>query len=290
MKKLIFSLLAALTLVSCDSLFKETGCIYSGYVRVTNDFERYDNISVPASQDMKLLVFPLSGEGLTEYDNMIESFTSNTLLKKLYVGDYIFLVYNPATNTLKYGDTPQETELTVNVMDGIIQMDNAPVYSARADGKIKADDTLRIDTRSDILVKKITINLRVIGLKDNMLNKSISAVLAGVTTNKNIYTRESGTGVASLPIMLEEVGPLEYTATKYVFDINQNVKNTLKIMLDGEYKATVNIDISDDFDGFGDKAGAVIDVLIRVDDIMEHPIVEIEKWQNIDWGEITLEI
>lgn len=59
--------LSLLSLSSCDGLFTED-CIYKGYLHARNGFHHPSDMGTPEQAEMNLMVFPLTGNGVAEYD------------------------------------------------------------------------------------------------------------------------------------------------------------------------------------------------------------------------------
>jgi len=83
--------LSLLSLSSCDGLFTED-CIYKGYLHARNGFHHPSDMGTPEQAEMNLMVFPLTGNGVAEYDNLSIPFNgSGDAYGTLHIGSYEFL-------------------------------------------------------------------------------------------------------------------------------------------------------------------------------------------------------
>jgi hypothetical protein len=86
--------LSLLSLSSCDGLFTED-CIYKGYLHARNGFHHPSDMGTPEQAEMNLMVFPLTGNGVAEYDNLSIPFNgSGDAYGTLHIGSYEFLACN----------------------------------------------------------------------------------------------------------------------------------------------------------------------------------------------------
>lgn len=90
--------LSLLSLSSCDGLFTED-CIYKGYLHARNGFHHPSDMGTPEQAEMNLMVFPLTGNGVAEYDNLSIPFNgSGDAYGTLHIGSYEFLACNKDVN------------------------------------------------------------------------------------------------------------------------------------------------------------------------------------------------
>ena len=98
--------LSLLSLSSCDGLFTED-CIYKGYLHARNGFHHPSDMGTPEQAEMNLMVFPLTGNGVAEYDNLSIPFNgSGDAYGTLHIGSYEFLACNKDVNILEDARLP----------------------------------------------------------------------------------------------------------------------------------------------------------------------------------------
>lgn len=98
--------LSLLSLSSCDGLFTED-CIYKGYLHARNGFRHPSDMGTPEQAEMNLMVFPLTGNGVAEYDNLSIPFNgSGDAYGTLHIGSYEFLACNKDVNILEDAAPP----------------------------------------------------------------------------------------------------------------------------------------------------------------------------------------
>ena len=287
--RLLLLLVAGVFLNSCNSMFSEDGCIYYGYVHAQHEFHSTENTPKPSHSQMNMLVFPLDGQGVSEYDNMIVPFDEKgEAIQKLHIGNYSFLIYNKGNNILKLGNGIEEAELNTPVHDGKILSEQHYIYSTYSDGKVLTDDTLRIACNSTVMIQRIIFNIQVTNVPSSIIFNDISAELDGVTTSRFIKSKKKGNGFATL----------EFTATPgtaknlfakeaLIFGINNGISNMIRLQLNGTIDYSADVDLSEILKDFNTD-GIQVDITVRLSPSTGIATASVEAWHDIEWGDIPV--
>lgn len=181
--------LSLLSLSSCDGLFTED-CIYKGYLHARNGFHHPSDMGTPEQAEMNLMVFPLTGNGVAEYDNLSIPFNgSGDAYGTLHIGSYEFLACNKDVNILEDAGSAATVRLRVPTEQGKITAEQGYAYSSSVTGTVMTDDTLHVTCESKLMVQRIVFNITV--TNTGILEYTgITAELDGVTTSRYVRTRE----------------------------------------------------------------------------------------------------
>lgn len=280
-------LMGTAALSGCDGLFTEE-CVYKGYVHAKNEFRIPSGIEAPAHTEMNLLVYPRTGNGVVDYENLIVPFSpAGDAYETLHIGDYDFLAYNKGGNILELGNAPEEARLRVPTAKGKITLEQQAVYSCSVSGTIRTDDTLHIACPSQLLVQKIIFNITVTGVPDIIRYDSINAELDGVTTSRHIQSRRKGNDFATLPFTAFPQKKNFFRREVLVFGINTGGTNLIRMQLRGNMPVSAETDLSGVFKNF-EADGISVDITVRVSPSLHTATATIENWQDIDWGDIPV--
>ena len=229
--------LSLLSLSSCDGLFTED-CIYKGYLHARNGFHHPSDMGTPEQAEMNLMVFPLTGNGVAEYDNLSIPFNgSGDAYGTLHIGSYEFLACNKDVNILEDAGSAATVRLRVPTEQGKITAEQGYAYSSSVTGTVMTDDTLHVTCESKLMVQRIVFNITV--TNTGILEYTgITAELDGVTTSRYVRTREKGSGFATLAFhqaALERMNPERdvWTLPGWNFSTRQGEIRTLL----GQYRA-----------------------------------------------------
>ena len=128
--------LSLLSLSSCDGLFTED-CIYKGYLHARNGFRHPSDMGTPEQAEMNLMVFPLTGNGVAEYDNLSIPFNgSGDAHGTLHIGNYEFLACNKDVNILEDAGSAATVRLRVPTEQGKITAEQGYAYSSSVTGTV----------------------------------------------------------------------------------------------------------------------------------------------------------
>lgn len=153
--------LSLLSLSSCDGLFTED-CIYKGYLHARNGFHHPSDMGTPEQAEMNLMVFPLTGNGVAEYDNLSIPFNgSGDAYGTLHIGSYEFLACNKDVNILEDAGSAATVRLRVPTEQGKITAEQGYAYSSSVTGTVMTDDTLHVTCESKLMVQRIVFNITV---------------------------------------------------------------------------------------------------------------------------------
>ena len=219
--------LSLLSLSSCDGLFTED-CIYKGYLHARNGFHHPSDMGTPEQAEMNLMVFPLTGNGVAEYDNLSIPFNgSGDAYGTLHIGSYEFLACNKDVNILEDAGSAATVRLRVPTEQGKITAEQGYAYSSSVTGTVMTDDTLHVTCESKLMVQRIVFNITV--TNTGILEYTgITAELDGVTTSRYVRTREKGSGFATLPFTVSPEKENFFRKEVLVFGIVGAVLMTLE--------------------------------------------------------------
>lgn len=284
MKNLTGMILSAFLLAACDGMFTED-CIYKGYVHARNEFHHPSDMGTPGQTEMNLLVHPLTGTGVTEYENLSVPFdTAGNAYEKLHTGEYEFLAYNKGTNILDLGDGADDARLRVPTDRGMITAEQGYVYSSAISGTVMTDDTLHIVCPSRLMVQRIVFNITVTNVPDILEYTGISAELDGVTTSRYIRSRRKGSDFATLPFTVSPERKNFFRKEILVFGINNGASNLIRLHLDGNMPVDTELDLSGVFKDFI-ADGMNVDITVRLSPSLQTATAFIEDWQDVEWGD-----
>ena len=142
--------------------------------------------------------FPLTGNGVAEYDNLSIPFNgSGDAYGTRLSGSYEFLACNKDVNILGWAPPPPSATV-FRRNRGKITAERGYAYSSSVTGTVMTDDTLHVTCESKLMVQRIVFNITV--TNTGILEYTgITAELDGVTTNRYVRTRGKGSGFATLP-------------------------------------------------------------------------------------------
>lgn len=278
--------LSLLSLSSCDGLFTED-CIYKGYLHARNGFRHPSDMGTPEQAEMNLMVFPLTGNGVAEYDNLSIPFNgSGDAYGTLHIGSYEFLACNKDVNILEDAGSAATVRLRVPTEQGKITAEQGYAYSSSVTGTVMTDDTLHVTCESKLMVQRIVFNITV--TNTGILEYTgITAELDGVTTSRYVRTREKGSDFATLPFTVSPEKENFFRKEVLVFGINTGVSNIIRLHLDGDMPVDADLDLSDVFKDFT-ADGISVDITVRVSPSLHTATASIEDWQNVEWGQGTV--
>lgn len=276
--------LTALLLSGCEGLFTED-CIYKGYVHARNEFHHPSDMDTPEQSEMNLLVYPLTGAGVVEYENLSVPFDAQgNAYETLHIGEYGFLAYNKDVNVLDLGTGMDDACLRVPTDKGIITAEQDYVYSSCVSGTVMTDDTLHITCPSQLMVQKVVFNVTVTGAPDILEYTGITAELDGVSASRYIRSRRKGSDFATLPFMLSPEKKNFFRKEVLVFGINNGASNIIRLHLEGNMPVDTELDLSRVFKDFV-ADGINVDITVRVSPSLQTATATIEDWQDVEWGD-----
>lgn len=276
--------LSVLLLSGCDGLFTED-CIYKGYVHARNEFHHPSDMGTPEQSEMNLLIYPLSGAGMAEYDNLCVPFDAGGNAREiLHIGEYAFLAYNKDVNILELGTGMDDARLRVPTDKGMITAEQGYAYSSCVSGTVMTDDTLHVTCPSRLMVQKVMFNITVTGAPDILEYTAISAELDGVTTSRYLRSRRKGSGFATLPFTLFPEKKNFFPKEVLVFGINSGASNIIRLSLKGNMPVDTELDLSGIFKDFT-ADGISVDINVRISPSLQAATATIEGWQDVEWGD-----
>ena len=179
--------LSLLSLSSCDGLFTED-CIYKGYLHARNGFHHPSDMGTPEQAEMNLMVFPLTGNGVAEYDNLSIPFNgSGDAYGTLHIGSYEFLACNKDVNILEDAGSAATVRLRVPTEQGKITAEQGYAYSSSVTGTVMTDDTLHVTAPMRQYVRRLDIELTATE-GDYSRVQSATATLSGVASAADMAT------------------------------------------------------------------------------------------------------
>ena len=179
--------LSLLSLSSCDGLFTED-CIYKGYLHARNGFRPPSDMGTPEQAEMNLMVFPLTGNGVAEYDNLSIPFNgSGDAYGTLHIGSYEFLACNKDVNILEDAGSAATVRLRVPTEQGKITAEQGYAYSSSVTGTVMTDDTLHVTAPMRQYVRRLDIELTATE-GDYSRVQSATATLSGVASAADMAT------------------------------------------------------------------------------------------------------
>ncbi|MBW9280186.1 DUF5119 domain-containing protein [Bacteroides fragilis] len=280
---------ALFMLASCN--FSEE-CIYYGTCKISLDWSEINGESaIPSVNEMNLILYPLTGEGLSKMPVAPEPFNSLSFQKELLVGDYDVFVYNPATYIMQNPTSSKEAMLTIStIADGAkkyINQELLPVYVAASESMtIAHEDTTNLVLKPMFFLQILEFHINV----KNMIKvdvKQIDAELEGVATQK--YMLSAGIGedfaIQQFTALKNEEEKNRYDKSIRVLGINNTVSNQLDLSLlfeDG-HEVRTSVDLSEKLKNFT-AAKAVIELEVLTGEYNTE--ASIQDWHEVDWGEL----
>lgn len=276
--------LTALLVSGCEGLFTED-CIYKGYVHARNEFHHSSDMGTPEQSEMNLLVYPLTGAAVVEYENLSVPFDAQgNACETLHIGEYGFLAYNKDVNVLDLGTGMDDARLRVPTDKGMIAAEQDYVYSSCVSGTVMTDDTLHITCPSQLMVQKVVFNVTVTGAPDILEYTGITAELDGVSASRYIRSHRKGSDFATLPFMLPPEKKNFFRKEVLVFGINNGASNIIRLHLEGNMPVDTELDLSRVFKDFV-ADGINVDITVRVSPSLQTATATIEDWQDVEWGD-----
>lgn len=262
--------------------FGDTDCIYGGnLIAFVKDKE------TRAEDKGTLLYYPHEDVRNRSLWGAADSFTSDTLVRRLDIGSYDLLYLEKGVNQLivPAGGTYQDVKvLSPTLQDGGKTYHLASqTYITRGyvpSVLIDTDEDTRVPIDVRPLVKEIRIHIEMKGGRRDL--RRVRAVLDGVSDSKRVHSLELDPTYASLRFDLDEkVKDVSYVKTIYVLGINTAVTDWLHILTDlpeGEYHST--IDLTPIFEKAKEDV-VEINLTVDLDKLLGIPEITIESWKSI---------
>ena len=150
--------LSLLSLSSCDGLFTED-CIYKGYLHARNGFHHPSDMGTPEQAEMNLMVFPLTGNGVAEYDNLSIPFNgSGDAYGTLHLGSYEFLACNKDVNILEDAGSAATVRLRVPTEQGKITAEQGYAYSSSVTGTVMTGVCCTTSLKEEYFLEQLALN------------------------------------------------------------------------------------------------------------------------------------
>lgn len=280
-----------LSLSSCENMFRED-CGLKGYLRAAVS----EDVLPATTEEIQVRYYDFySGEEYSEKMGEPDYFQANNhFLSQIKTGEYKFLAYNLFNNKVRnvselsaieiYSDTIFSPKYGIHVLAN----KQNTVYTDASEGMILPEDTIFRKFTLVPMVQKIIINITLKGLSEKHEITSLEAMLSGVITGRKIYTNQP---VAEYAGLIFPFSPVEqenkFISSAYVFGISNAVENILRIECVGTtFKQYSQVDLSSVLKDFT-ADGMVIDLVVEIGENMAMDNIYIDKWQDIEKGDIN---
>lgn len=289
--KLILLIILSISLSSCD--FSEV-CIYFGTFKASIDWSEVDEeLPTPSVNDMRIVIYPLTGDAVGELKTEPVPFNSEYFSKELWVGLYDAVVYNPSNLSLFQPSNSKEVQLVVSTENAgknvtYIKQELAPVYVAGQENiNIQHEDTTSLVLKPEMFLQELQFKISI----KNMLETEVIRIegeLDGIATGKYLISKgvNNVSAIMKFSLYPEKENNALFYKSSYILGINPIISNLLniKLIFKDNHEVSTQIDLSDKLKKFV-TAKALIEIEVETGEFSTE--ASVADWEEVDWGELV---
>lgn len=230
----MITLLSLCGLSSCDFSEDDECPQYGTLIAYCNDAESVNQPKVEY-QDKHLLYYPITGNAVHRLNGTYQTFTSDTLTRKLDVGEYDLLYYNLGNYNLRdyeydiHSAVIYATTVSDTTGASVIEKEGEFVcsYPAFSQSIYKYRTTI-CEFQPRTLVKQLNFTLNLSGYVEEI--DSVVCNLEGIAIGKNLVENSIINEWAQLHFPTKKEADVVYKKSVYVFGWVSSVDNILTVM------------------------------------------------------------